>query len=100
MSEIVHWVEDSPFIHRLFIGDVYAGKLHFTVNGDTVESCQFVRASDHKRFPISLTRLMLIAAQHEVLRICQEEQVNEPEPTAAEDTAAVRNSGTVEDTAS
>lgn len=64
---IVRWVEDNPRVHRLFIDEQYIGKLAFTVEGDTVVHCQFVSAADHKRTPISLTRLMVLAAKQEVV---------------------------------
>jgi hypothetical protein len=71
-STSIEWVEDSPLVHRLFIDGVYKGKLHFTVDGDVVMSCQFVSSPDHKRTPISLTRLMLLAAKHEVIELIQD----------------------------
>lgn len=78
----IKWEEDSNLIHRLFINDAYVGKLHFTVDGDTVVDCQFVRSSDHKRISINMTRLMLQAAKYEVLAMVFTSGKNTADQTA------------------
>jgi hypothetical protein len=71
----IKWIEDSKFVHRLFIVGQYIGKLHFTVDGDVVVSCQFVRSPDHKRIPISMTKLMLMSAKCEVIQMLTHKEI-------------------------